>query len=120
MQPRALMIPPGFPEFFGRVRTLDAGPVRLKGRAWSGFGPIQSVEVSHDGGRSWTHAALGGESDSPYAWRGWTFDWEATPGDHELLCRAADAAGNVQPLDQPWNHHGLSNNMAQRVAVTVR
>ncbi len=38
MMPRALMIPPGFPDFFTRSRTVEAGAVTLEGRAWSGLG----------------------------------------------------------------------------------
>jgi hypothetical protein len=34
--------------------------------------------------------------------------------------RATDGAGWSQPTEQPWNHHGLANNMVQRVAVIVR
>ena len=119
MLPRALMVPPGFPDFFERTRTLDAGLTTLEGRAWSGSGLVTQVEVSADGGVSWADAALEA-SAGPYAWRRWTFGWTATPGEHELSVRATDDAGNVQPLDQPWNHHGISNNMAQRVPVTVR
>jgi hypothetical protein len=33
--------------------------------------------------------------------------------------RATDSQGNVQPVEQPWNHHGMGNNMAQRVEVIV-
>jgi hypothetical protein len=32
---------------------------------------------------------------------------------------ATDAAGNVQPLEQPWNQHGFANNEVQRVPVVV-
>ena len=42
------------------------------------------------------------------------------PGEHELMCRARDEAGNVQPDDPPWNVGGYGNNGAQRVRVTVR
>ena len=48
-----------------------------------------------------------------------TFTWDAAPGRHELSCRATDEAGNTQPLDQPWNVQGMSNNLVQRVVVTV-
>ncbi len=119
MQPRALMIPPGFPEFFYRTRTLDAGPTTLEGRAWSGSGLVTRVEVSADGGTSWDDAALEPPA-GPYAWRRWTFGWTAVPGEHELVVRATDDAGDVQPLDARWNHHGLLNNMVQRVPVIVR
>ncbi len=119
MQPRALMIPPGFPDFLTRHRFLDAGRCELRGRAWSGWGRIAGVEVSTDGGDTWSPAALGPQP-SPYAWVGWTFEWDATPGEHVLVVRATDEAGHGQPLEQPWNHHGFANNLVQEVRVTVR
>jgi DMSO/TMAO reductase YedYZ molybdopterin-dependent catalytic subunit len=119
MEPRALMIPPGFPDFFARTRTVDAGPVVLEGRAWSGSGAIASVDVSADGGRTWSEAALDGPA-GPFAWRRWSWTWEAEPGEHELVVRATDDRGRAQPLDEPWNHHGLANNLVQRVPVTAR
>jgi len=117
--PRALMIPPGFPDFFTRTRIVNAGPVELRGRAWSGRGRIERVEVSTDGGTSWRQATLG-EQPTSTEWVPWEVDWEAEPGEHQLVVRAADDAGNVQPLEQSWNHHGLENNAVQRVPVTVR
>lgn len=117
--PRALIIPPGFPDFFTRSRTVDAGVVTLEGRAWSGWGIVTRVEVSVDGGASWSEARLS-EPVGAHAWRGWAHEWTATPGEHELMVRASDDAGNVQPVEQPWNEHGLSNNQAQRVQVFVR
>lgn len=118
-QPRALMVPPGFPDFPSRTRHVDAGSVELTGRAWSGWGAIERVEVSTDAGEIWTDAALA-PPIGRFAWRAWSFVWTATPGEHEVLCRAADDAGNVQPVEAPWNLHGFSNNMAQRVRVVVR
>jgi DMSO/TMAO reductase YedYZ molybdopterin-dependent catalytic subunit len=117
---RALMVPPGFTSFPGRERFLDAGPCELIGRAWSGAGHIVQVEVSVDGGRSWSDAELGASPAFFTTWRAWSFDWDATPGEHELLVRATDEAGNVQPTDAPWNYGGFMNNAAQRVPVLVR
>ncbi|MGH2595832.1 MAG: sulfite oxidase [Actinomycetota bacterium] len=119
MLPRALMIPPGFPDFFTRTRTVERGRVLLEGRAWSGRAPIVRVEVSVDAGTTW-HAATLGKALGRFAWTGWTFGWNATPGEHELVIRATDGSDDVQPIDQTWNLHGLANNMAQRVSVTVR
>jgi sulfane dehydrogenase subunit SoxC len=119
MDPRSLMIPPGIPDFMTRSRIVDAGQHVLRGRAWSGWGPIERVEVSADGGASWEAAELGGAA-SPYAWRSWSFDWEARPGTAELCCRAADGVGNEQPLEPSWNLGGFSNNAVQRVSVEVR
>jgi DMSO/TMAO reductase YedYZ molybdopterin-dependent catalytic subunit len=117
--PRALMIPPGFPDFPSRTRFVDAGRVQLRGRAWSGWGPIERVEVSTDAGATWAQAQLA-DPVAEFAWSGWTFDWDATPGEHELSCRATDAQGNTQPLAAAWNYDGLCNNGVQRVRVVVR
>jgi DMSO/TMAO reductase YedYZ molybdopterin-dependent catalytic subunit len=117
MRVRALMIPPGMPDYFTRRRFVDAGPVRIRGRAWSGAGPITKVEVGAGG--TWAEAELGAPLGD-HAWRGWSFDWDAVPGEGELLCRATDASGAVQPDDPPWNYQGMGNNAVQRVRVTVR
>jgi hypothetical protein len=79
---------------------------------------VERVEVSADGGGSWADAALEAPL-GPYAWRGWSHTWEATPGEHELCCRATDAAGNTQPAEPAWNFDGFCNNAVQRVQVTV-
>jgi sulfane dehydrogenase subunit SoxC len=118
MLPRALMVPPGIPDFLTRERFVDGGPRTLVGRAWSGYGEIVRVEVSDNGGTTWADATL----EPPlgeFAWRGWRFDWDPSPGEYELLCRATDAAGNEQPLEGRWNHGGYSNNAVQRVRVKV-
>ncbi len=117
--PRSLMVPPGIPDFMTRTRFVDAGPVTLTGRAWSGWAPVERVEVSGDGGATWHEAELD-EPLSAFAWRGWTYRWQAEPGEHELCCRAADAAGNAQPDVAEWNFDGFCNNAVQRVQVVVR
>jgi DMSO/TMAO reductase YedYZ molybdopterin-dependent catalytic subunit len=118
IMPRSLMVPPGIPDFMTRRRHLEAGPCELQGRAWSGWAPVEAVEVSIDGGASWSAASLG-EPAADGAWRGWTFAWDAQPGEHELCSRARDAAGNEQPVDADWNVGGYANTSVQRVPVTV-
>jgi DMSO/TMAO reductase YedYZ molybdopterin-dependent catalytic subunit len=118
--PRSLMIPPGIPEFLTRARIVEAGACEIGGRAWSGAAEIEAVEVSGDGGATWSEAELGEPTLGRWAWRSWRFSWDAEPGEHELCCRARDVAGNEQPLEPPWNVGGYVNNAVQRVAVTVR
>jgi sulfane dehydrogenase subunit SoxC len=118
MRPRSLMVPPGIPHFFSRERQLRPGPCTLRGRAWSGQGAIERVEVSTDGGASWADAQLGAPG-GPHAWTGWSFDWTAEPGTYELCSRATDITGAAQPLDPDWNLHGVENNGVQRVPVVV-
>ena len=117
--PRALMIPPGIPEFLTRARIVEAGPCELTGRAWCGAAEIVAVDVSTDGGATWAPAELRDQTLGRFAWRSWQFSWNAASGEYELCCRARDAEGNQQPLEPPWNVGGYVNNAVQRVAVTV-
>ena len=113
---RALMTPPGRPDFPSLRRVADAGRITLRGRAWSGEAPVERVEVGLDG--VWGEARLG-EQVGEFAWRSWSFQWDAAPGRHELSCRASDANGRVQPLEQDWNVGGYCNNMVQTIDLTV-
>jgi DMSO/TMAO reductase YedYZ molybdopterin-dependent catalytic subunit len=115
--PRALIVPPGYPDFLSRERTVRAGPVPLTGRAWSGHAPIAAVDVSADGGRSWAPATVG-PAAGRWAWREWRHEWSARPGRHVLTVRARDEAGNVQPSAPAWNLGGFANNDLHRVPVT--
>jgi sulfane dehydrogenase subunit SoxC len=119
IQVRALMIPPGIPEFLTRARVLPTGEHVLEGRAWSGAGEVTGVEVSTDGGETWADAELEDGALGRWAWRRWRYRWDADVGEHELCCRAGDDTGNVQPLEPPWNVGGYANNAVQRVPVTV-
>ena len=114
---RALMIPPGYPDFHTRRRFVEPGMVEVRGRAWSGTEPVVRVEVGID--EAWQDAKV----EPPigdFAWCAWSYEWNAEPGEHMLSCRATDADGRTQPVEQPWNYQGMGNNMPQLVAVTVR
>jgi DMSO/TMAO reductase YedYZ molybdopterin-dependent catalytic subunit len=115
--PRALMVPPGFPDFMSRVRIVRPGPVELQGRAWSGYGPVVRVEVSADAGATWADAAVAPGPPHDRAWQHWYARWTARPGRHVLMVRATDAGGRTQPVEQPWNRGGFGNNQVQRVDV---
>ncbi len=118
--PRALMVPPGVPEFMTRERTIRVGTVSMEGRAWSGLAPVAAVEVSTDDGTTWQPARLDTPDLGRWAWRRWSYDWDAArPGRYVLACRARDEAGNEQVAEPRWNVGGYANNEPQRVAVTV-
>ena len=111
--------------FDGNVAASTANRERhnatclLEGRAWSGWAPVERVEVSVDGGSTWDEAALG-EQAGERAWRGWSFNWDAAPGEYEICSRATDGAGNTQPLEALWNLKGFANNEVERLPVVVR
>jgi len=115
--PRALLVPPGFPDFMSRTRVVRPGPVRVEGRAWSGRAPVDRVEVSADAGRTWADAALDPDVGHRWAWRRFTYEWTATPGRHVLTARATSADGETQPVEQAWNRGGFANNATHDIAV---
>ncbi|MGI5144843.1 sulfite oxidase [Plantactinospora sp. CA-294935] len=147
IEPRALVQPPGFPDFMSRTRVVRPGTCTVEGRAWSGHAPVTAVEVTTDGGLSWVPATLdpigavehlgngsdpasagqrspesapnGPVVDERWAWRRWRYEWPATPGRYTLGARATDASGRTQPIEQPWNRGGFANNLVQRVEVVV-
>lgn len=84
---------------------LPAGPHVLTGRSWSPTEAIARVEISDDDGATWSSATLR-EPNPPGAWVRWSFEWDASPGRHELRARATDSTGRVQPDTVPWNERG--------------
>src|SRR4029079_4476265 len=91
-----------------------------RGKAWSGQGPVTSVEVSLTGEGAW-HPAQLQPPTGPYHWQDWTYTWDAADvGRHTLRARATDAAGNVQPEVPPWNRLGYGNNAIEVIYVDLR
>ena len=99
--------------------TIPAGAYTIRGKAWSGAGPITEVGLSFIGESEWSPATVE-PPQSPYEWQDWSYTWEATPGRHSLRARATDAAGNVQPDVPPWNRIGYGNNAIEISYVEVR
>ena len=116
--PRALVQPPGFPDYLSRRRVVPAGEHRLQGRAWSGWGAITSVEVTVDGGATWESARLGSQPD-PRAWVSWSSPWTAVAGRYVVGARATDDSGRTQSAGQPWNRGGFANSTPQELEVLV-
>lgn len=77
--------------------TMNApGLYEITGLAWSGYGRIAKVEVSADGGASWTQAALQ-EPVLPMAVTRFRSPWHWDGGPAILQSRATDDSGYVQP-----------------------
>jgi len=110
----------------GRVtrKRKPAGQFAYKilGAAWGGPNPVQKVEVSIDGG-PWRPATLA-ERKSDFSWILWSLDWtDAVPGNHTLVSRAIDSAGNIQPTEAEWqkNMRTVRENNSQWVrTITIR
>ena len=99
--------------------VIAAGTCTVRGKAWSGTGPVTRVEVSLTGEGDWHEAQLQ-HPRGLYHWQDWSFEWDATDvGRHTLRARATDAAGNVQPEVPPWNRLGYGNNAIEVMYVDV-
>jgi len=79
-------------------QTLAPGPQAVAGIAWAQYRGIEKVEVRIDDGE-WREARLGTDV-SDDAWRQWVFEWDATPGTHEIQVRATDKTGETQTAEQ--------------------
>ncbi|MEM6628673.1 MAG: sulfite oxidase [Bacteroidota bacterium] len=92
----------------------------LSGKAWTGKGSINKVEVSMDYGRSWQETELS-ESSNRYAWVSWQGSLSfPEKGYFEIWARASDTEGRRQPILLPgWNPKGYLNNACHRIAVKV-
>lgn len=80
---------------------------------------IARVEVSADRGRTWREAAFASDP-KPYCWVLWRADVPVAADTAELVVRASDSRGTVQPRRVAWNVKGYLYNAWHRVAVEVR
>ena len=102
--------------------TVAAGPVEVRGYAFAGGERhVARVDVSLDGGASWSQAELLDDL-GPWAWRHWRITVDLAPGEHEILVRAWDSSAATQPEDEAalWNPKGYVNNARPRVRVAPR
>jgi hypothetical protein len=83
--------------------ALPAGTVVILGAAYAGEFEVDRVDISLDGGTTWSPADFIGPHE-PYSWRQWQYVWKAIEeGEHTLMARATDADGNPQPPHAQWN-----------------
>lgn len=102
-------------------QTVKAGRLRIQGYAvppGDVGSAVGGVEVSADGGATWSPARLTGK-EAPFAWRLWSAEVDVTAGARTLVARVTDAKGRVQPEKAPWNFKGYLYNGWHRVPVTV-
>jgi DMSO/TMAO reductase YedYZ molybdopterin-dependent catalytic subunit len=106
-----------------RIDVARAGrvgePAVVAGIAFAGDRGIARVEVSTDGGKSWSDAELR-EPLSRNAWVLWHLDW--TPdreGSHTIVTRATDGTGDVQ-TDEKAPPAPRGSTGWHRVSLSVR
>jgi hypothetical protein len=78
---------------------LDDGRIEVAGHAYAGTRGIKRVEVSTDGGSTWTETELSQPLPGEDVWRQWRHVYRPE-GDHEVVVRAVDGEGNLQPRER--------------------
>jgi DMSO/TMAO reductase YedYZ molybdopterin-dependent catalytic subunit len=101
------------------ARVKAGHKTAISGIAWDGGYGISAVDVSADGGKSWTQAVLG-EDPGKFAFRTWS--QEVIPkrrGKLALAARATNKIGQTQTREPIPNPAGYCNNAAQTVTLDV-
>lgn len=101
MQVKSLIARPAADESVPRASSVD-----VTGFAWS-EGSITRVDVSTDGGTTWSAAAFLDDA-RPGVWRRWRYGWQTPPagGAVTLMSRATDSLGRVQPMSRNADYGG--------------
>ena len=90
MDARSIITYPAYPQ------QVEKGWIEIRGIAWSGRGKIVRVEVSTNAGKSWHNAALQGPVLDK-AHTAFRYLWQWDGGETEIMSRAVDETGYVQP-----------------------
>lgn len=93
MDARSIITFPAYPV------QLEKGWVEIRGLAWSGRGKIKRVEISTDAGKKWFTAALQ-EPVLDKAHTHFRYLWRWNGNETEILSRAIDETGYIQPTLQ--------------------
>jgi DMSO/TMAO reductase YedYZ molybdopterin-dependent catalytic subunit len=89
----------------------------VQGLAFDGGKGIAKVEVSADGGQTWSEAKLDKDLGR-YSWRRWRLPITARQGKTKLMARATNTAGETQ-TDAQWNRSGYARNVVESVELTA-
>ncbi len=97
---------------------VKAGRVTVSGLAWdAGYG-IRAVEVSTNGGESWSTATLG-QDLGRFAFRPWSYTLVAKPGANTVMVCASNAIGQTQTAALIANPAGYHHNVTQSLTFTA-
>ncbi len=97
---------------------VKAGKVEVSGLAWDGGYGINSVQVSTDGGKTWTSAKLG-QDLGRFAFRPWSFELAAKKGKNTVMVNAINKLGQAQVPTLIFNGAGYHNNVMQNITLTA-
>jgi hypothetical protein len=97
---------------------VNAGKVVVSGMAWDGGYGISSVQVSTDGGKTWSTARLG-QDLGRFAFRPWSFDLAAKRGKNTVMVNSINKLGQSQTSELIFNPAGYHNNVMQNITLNA-
>jgi DMSO/TMAO reductase YedYZ molybdopterin-dependent catalytic subunit len=97
---------------------VKAGRVAVSGMAWDGGYGISKVEVSTDGGKTWSSAKLG-QDLGKYAFRPWSLDLHVKRGKTTVMVTATNTIGQTQVSKLLFNGAGYHNNVMQSITLSA-
>ena len=81
-------------------KSRDGDRIRVGGHAYAGTRGVSTVEVSTDGGDTWQEATLSEPLPGDDVWRQWVYEYDSPGERHEVVARAIEPDGTVQPEDR--------------------
>ena len=100
--------------------VIPAGTYTVRGKAWSGTGPVTAVDVSFTGAGEWHPARLDPVND-PSQWQAWSLDWDASGvGRHSLRARATTPRATSSPRSRPGTDSATATTPSRSRTSTSR
>ena len=102
--------------------TVPVGSLAVSGYAVAYSRSIARVDLSTDAGKTWRRASFLDDAAAPETWRRWCCEVKLYAGQHELIVRAVDDAGQSQPerAADIWNFAGYLSTAWHRITITAK
>jgi DMSO/TMAO reductase YedYZ molybdopterin-dependent catalytic subunit len=120
MIPINRMVPRSFITNISAGAALPAAkPSLVRGIAFGGDSGVASVDVSTDGGKTWTPAQLG-KDEGKYSFRQWQSQVTLpSAGKYSIAVRCKNTNGEAQPDTPNWNGSGFMRNVIETTNVVA-
>ena len=99
-------------------RFAPGAMVETTGLAWDGGYGIAAVEISTDGGANWRPATLGADGGR-FAFRPWSYRFQAARGNEKIMAKATNRIGQTQVDTLIFNGAGYHNNVARPTTIVI-
>jgi DMSO/TMAO reductase YedYZ molybdopterin-dependent catalytic subunit len=114
------LVPRSFITNISPGETVPRGaPTLVRGIAFGGDSAVAKVDLSIDGGSTWTSTRLG-KDEGKYGFRQWETQLTLpSAGRYTLKVRCTNSKGEVQPDHPNWNPAGFMRNVIETVDVVA-